>query len=233
MNWMHFSSKDCCLIKMPPLQNAVFRECCSSRCGFRFPDTNTNSPTIPCPLCGEPAYIDHQIELTNDERHLDKNYPQSQNFICILDNIRSVYNVGSIFRTMYGFGISNVFLCGITPDPTHKNFNKTSMGAEDAISWQPHNNTLHVCREIKNNGGVIISLESIKESKPINTYQPTNNGQKIALVVGNELTGIDPSVLAISDHILSIPIFGRNKSYNVTVAFGIGLYVLLSKIESL
>ena len=218
---------------MPLLENAVFRECCSSLCAFRFPDINTNSPSIPCPLCGEPAHIVHRIELTNNERRLDKNYPQPHNFICILDNIRSVYNVGSIFRTMHGFGISNVFLCGITPDPNHKNFIKTSMGAEDAISWQSHNNTLQVCRKIKNNGGMIISLESIKESKPINIYNPPYNGQKIALVVGNELTGIDPSVLAISDQVLSIPIFGMNKSYNVTVAFGIGLYVLLSKTESL
>lgn len=209
-------------------EHGVFRECSSQQCLFRFPDFGVDAGFLPCPLCGAETEIVHHIDLLLDERCRTGTSPSSSKLICVLDNIRSVYNVGSIFRTMQGLGVFETYLCGITPTPLHKNFTKTSMGAEQDIHWHSENNAVRVCHSLKADGYFILSLESSAGSKPINQYKQSFQKEKVAFIVGNEITGIDPSILEMSDMIGSIPITGRNKSYNVTVAFGIGLYSILS-----
>lgn len=204
--------------------HAVFRECCAGNCRFRFPDQQSKNPIISCPKCGADAKVVADIDLSADSRSI-KEINTEIEFVCLLDNIRSVHNVGALFRTMQGFGVEKAFLCGITPTPDHKNFSKTSMGAENDVCWSYDRNALSRIRSLKDEGYTIISLETCAQSQPITSFSWGDSIKRCVIVIGNEITGIDPAILEMSDHTLSIPIIGRNKSYNVTVAFGIGLFV--------
>jgi 23S rRNA (guanosine2251-2'-O)-methyltransferase len=145
----------------------------------------------------------------------------------VFDNIRSVYNVGALFRTSVGLGLKRIFLCGITPTPNHKHFSKSSLGSETEVTWEKTLNCVDQIFFLKEIGYLIISIENSYNSIPIHDLNINNiKHKKIALVVGNEISGIDPDVLSISDKIISIPINGKNKSFNVTTAFGIALYYL-------
>ena len=153
----------------------------------------------------------------------------SLEFIPILDNVRSVYNVGAIFRTAVGYGLRQVYLCGITPTPKHKSFAKTSLGAEKFIYWEKSLNCVDLCKILKDIGYQIISIESTTKSiSPIDVGKKDFKCKKIAVIVGNEITGIDPKVIMLSDLVISIPIIGKNKSFNVTTALGIALFYLVN-----
>ena len=213
---------------MKSLLKAVIRECENQSCRFRFPDTNTTDKSIFCPKCNSAATTREIIDLSRDFR--DDTKPNlSVDIITILDNIRGVYNTGSIFRTAVGFGFERMVLCGITPSPNHRNFGKTSMGAEDFIRWDTSNNCLESCRQQKQSGFMILAAEKTSNSINLCDFnEKIDQAKKIAVVIGNELTGVDPRVLSISDMVFSIPIFGENKSYNVATAFGIIAYHLFS-----
>jgi tRNA G18 (ribose-2'-O)-methylase SpoU len=181
--------------------------------------------SINCPICGSAAFIKETIDLTKDCR--DNNWKSFREFTLILDNVRSVYNVGAIFRTAIGLGLNHVYLCGITPTPKHKKFTKTSLGAENFINWEKSLNCVEQCKLLKEIGYQLISIESTAESiSLLNINKNDFEGNKIAIIVGNEITGIDPKVLSFSDLVISIPIIGENKSYNVTTALGIALFHL-------
>ena len=212
----------------PPLSYAVFRECQNPDCNLRFPDIYNLYTSIICPVCGSAAIIKEVTDLTED--HRDKNdWKPPREFIPILDNIRSVYNVGAIFRTAVGLGSNQVYLCGITPTPNHKNFTKTSLGAENSLKWKKSLNCVKQCKSLKEIGYQLISIESTAESiSLVNMKKDNLYGKKIAVIVGNEITGIDPEVLFLSDLVISIPIIGKNKSFNVTTALGIALFHLIA-----
>jgi len=210
------------------LSHAVIRECLNPECKFRFPDTNYLDDPISCPLCGCEVVIKETIDLTEDNRK-NINFKSSIEFIPILDNVRSVYNVGAIFRTAAGYGLHHAHLCGITPTPKHKNFTKTSLGAENFISWEKSLNCVDLCKSLKDNGYQIISIESTTESiSLINVEEEDLRCKKIAIIIGNEISGIDPKVIMLSDLVISIPIIGENKSFNVTTALGIALFHLVT-----
>lgn len=210
-----------------PLSYAVVRECQNPKCNLRFPDTCDLDVSILCPICGSAAVIKESIDLTNDCR--DNNWKPFNEFTLILDNVRSVYNVGAIFRTAVGLGLNHVYLCGITPTPNHKNFTKTSLGAENFIIWEKSLNCVEQCKSLKKIGYQLFSIESTAESISLLNIKKNNLGDnKIAIIVGNEITGIDPKVISLSDLVISIPISGINKSFNVTTALGIALFHLIS-----
>jgi len=213
---------------MHGLTSAAIRECTSPQCGFRYPDIYIDPKVARCPQCGQNAEIIHFIDLTQRDNQLKTNGILAGNVTCVLDNIRSVHNVGSLFRTMHGFGIKDAVLGGITPTPLHKNFGKTSMCAEEHIQWSSVSNTFKKCQSLKDSGSILISFEISDKAKPIKCFERPEESTNMVFIVGNEISGIDPSILKISDQILSIPILGINKSFNVTVAFGIGLYACLS-----
>ena len=208
---------------MTHFDRAVFRECSNPACLLRYPDLDNHRLQSTCPLCGAAATATHEINLQRNERPPAMEMRPVE-ILCVLDNIRSVHNVGSMFRTMSGFGVKHAYLCGITPNPTHQQFTKTSMGAEIEIEWQVANNAVKICQELKSDGCFIVCLESCASSTPIQEVCLPANDKRIALIIGNEISGIDPALLMLSDLILSIPVKGKNKSYNVAVAFGIGLY---------
>jgi tRNA G18 (ribose-2'-O)-methylase SpoU len=146
----------------------------------------------------------------------------------ILDNIRSAYNVGSIFRTADGLGVKKLYLCGITPTPKEMNaLRKTALGAENTIPWEYHSDGLNVTKNIKDQGYHLIALERTANSLFINDFRPDPSDQRIiALVLGNEKAGVDPGILALCDEVLALPMMGEKASLNVAVAFGAAAYWL-------
>ena len=153
----------------------------------------------------------------------------------ILNNIRSAYNAGSIFRTADGAGVSKIYLCGITPCPTIDNrlstidkVSKTALGAEKTVPWEYCAKTWQLLRElkIKNPKLKVVGLEQTKDSKNIFDYKPKF---PLAILVGNEVKGLSPKILEYVDDIIEIPMYGKKESLNVAVSVGVALYGLINK----
>lgn len=144
----------------------------------------------------------------------------------LLDNLRSVFNVGSIFRTADGMGAAHIYLCGITPTPEHPRLAKTALGAERAVPWTHYNNGLEAVHKLQEERVKLLGLEATPSADSLFNWQNPSVTSPIALVVGNEITGIDPKILGACDHQLSLPMLGEKGSLNVAVACGIALYQL-------
>ncbi len=143
----------------------------------------------------------------------------------LLDNLRSAWNVGAIFRSADGLGINKLYLCGITPTPANQAVTKTALGAEKSVTWEYARNALDIASALKAKHYRVIALEQDERSVSLLRYTvplPT----KTLLIVGNEVTGVDPDLLDLCDHILHIPMRGNKRSLNVAVAFGIAAYAL-------
>ncbi len=139
-------------------------------------------------------------------------------FYVICDNIRSLENIGSIFRTADALGVDKIFLCGICGRPPSSKISKTALGAENWIKWEYYWQSWRVIEKLKSQKISIIALEQTENSIIYTKFKPQF---PLALVIGNELKGISPSVLKRADKIISLPMFGRKESLNVAVAFGI------------
>ncbi|MBI4417436.1 MAG: RNA methyltransferase [Ignavibacteriales bacterium] len=148
----------------------------------------------------------------------------------LLDNIRSLYNVGSIFRTSDGAGIQKLFLTGYTPTPPRREIDKTALGATNSVPWEYARNPLETLATLKRTGVTILALERTDSSRPYT--QVARVEFPICLVIGNELTGIAPEVLAACDGALEIPMFGLKHSLNVAVAYGIAVFELVRRWNS-
>lgn len=204
----------------------VIRECSNPQCGFRYPDLESSHTKAYCPKCGSVAPICVEINNTEAPFQLAQPSKNSLNIKVVLDNIRSLYNVGSIFRTSDGFGASELLLCGITPTPKNPRFSKTSLGAEKTLSWSYHLNALHTCKELKESGYSLIALENQEKTTSLYEMDKKDLPDRVALVVGNEVIGVDPHILRLSDMTVSIPMMGYKSSFNVATAFGIAISYL-------
>ena len=140
--------------------------------------------------------------------------------VVVLDDVRSMHNVGSVFRTGDAFRIEAVYLCGITSTPPMTEIHKTALGAEDSVSWKYFPTALEALQELKNNGYEIYSVEQAHGSTMLQDFQP-NADQKYAVVLGNEVKGVHQEVIDASDGCLEIPQFGTKHSMNVSVTAGI------------
>lgn len=144
--------------------------------------------------------------------------------VVVLDNIRSIYNVGSIFRTSDALGIDKIFLCGVTPAPTdrfgraRKDLAKVALGAEKDIAWEYISSTKEIIKKLKKEGFQIIAVEQDKKSVDFKKVKPK---YPVAVVMGNEVVGIDKKILTLCDVIAEIPMIGNKESLNVSVSFGI------------
>jgi len=143
----------------------------------------------------------------------------------VLDNVRSMHNVGSIFRTSDAFLVEKIWLCGYTPQPPHRDINKTALGATETVSWEYAPDALPVVQMLKNSGFYLASVEQAEGSTNLSEFKITGN-QPIAVVFGNEVEGVQDGILAISDAAIEIPQFGMKHSLNVSVAAGIVLFRL-------
>lgn len=154
--------------------------------------------------------------------------------VIILHNVRSMHNVGSIFRTADAAGVEKIYLCGFTPSPLdefkkpRQQIAKVSLGAENYIPWEACKRTTSLIDKLKKDGYKIFSVEQSKDSKLYNEISLSRAQQeKTALVVGHEIKGLPRSILERSDRVLEIPMRGKKESLNVSVAFGIVVYSLL------
>lgn len=138
----------------------------------------------------------------------------------VLDNVRSMHNVGSVFRTADAFRLEHICLCGITSTPPHPEIHKTALGAEDTISWTHHPDTLGAVNTLREKGFTILSIEQVKNSVKLNDFVIDKN-KKYALVLGNEVKGVQQTVVDSSDDCIEIPQYGTKHSLNVSVTAGI------------
>ena len=199
------------------------QECSNPDCGFRFPSLIGANELTTCPKCGSPLHSAGQAY----PRHFvgeGQRPPNPLELHILLDNIRSLYNVGSIFRTAEALGVAKLHLCGMTATPENPRLAKTALGAEKLVDWEHHNNGLWAARSLRKQGFKLWSIEGGERSESLFEMGIPDGVRKIALVIGNELAGVDPDILAISDRILYIPMLGEKESLNLTVAFGIAAY---------
>lgn len=166
------------------------------------------------------------IELNRLSTEAFKNAQKSQ-VVLALNDIRSMSNVGSLFRTADAFRVEKICLCGITGKPPHKEIRKTALGAEESVEWQGYDDIQECLDHYKEQGYAIVALEQTTTSIDIRSY--ALNGQAIVLVLGNEVDGVNDSVLAQCDAVLEIPQYGTKHSFNVAVSGGIALWELLSR----
>ena len=204
----------------------VIRECTNPDCSFRYPDQESDQSRAYCPKCGSLAEVSEIIDLSAGKNILKTPQTHQLNLVVILDNIRSIHNVGAIFRTADGFGVSEMHLCGITPTPQHLRFSKTSLGAEEVISWQYHPNAVKACSTLKQKGYRLAGLENPPDASNLYAIHEDIIKEPLALVLGNEITGIDPQVLNLCDTVLAIPMQGTKNSFNVATSFGIAVSYL-------
>ena len=143
--------------------------------------------------------------------------------VVVLDDVRSMYNVGSVFRTCDAFRVEGVCLCGITCQPPSTEIHKTALGAEDAVSWHYFKMALEAVQQLKNEGYTVLSVEQVEHSTKLQTFVP-QRAHKYAIVLGNEVKGVHQEVVDASDGCLEIPQLGTKHSMNVSVTAGIIIY---------
>lgn len=149
--------------------------------------------------------------------------------VLVLDNVRSMLNVGSAFRTADAFLIDKIYLCGITATPPHREINKTALGATESVEWEHQENTLALIEELREEGYKIITIEQADESVPLQDFLPYGDS-KYCLVFGNEVFGVDEAVVAMADTCLEIPQFGTKHSLNISVSVGVVLWDFVKKL---
>ena len=149
--------------------------------------------------------------------------------VVVLDNVRSLYNVGSVFRTADAFRLAGVCLCGITARPPHPEIHKTALGAEDSVDWQYFERTEDCVQWLKQKGYTVFAIEQCEGSTLLNS-QFTIHNEKLAVVLGNEVKGVQQSVIDMCDGCLEIPQYGTKHSMNVSVTAGIVIWELFKRL---
>ena len=143
--------------------------------------------------------------------------------IVVLDDVRSMYNIGSVFRTCDAFRVEAVYLCGICQTPPSTEIHKTALGAEESVFWRYYNTALDAVEELQNFGYTVLSVEQVEHSTKLHTFVP-QRARKYAIVMGNEVKGVHQEVVDASDGCLEIPQLGTKHSMNVSVTAGIIIY---------
>jgi len=156
---------------------------------------------------------------------------QKTPLIIVLDNIRSLNNIGSVFRTSDAFLVEKVYLCGISATPPHKDIHKTALGSTETVEWEYIENTLDLIEQLKADQVIVASIEQAENATMLNDFTPQPN-QKYALVFGNEVKGVAQNVVSASDLILEIPQFGTKHSLNISVSYGIVVWDIFSKLNA-
>jgi 23S rRNA (guanosine2251-2'-O)-methyltransferase len=233
-----------------PISSYDIRICNS--CGLRYPREAGHPFGTRCPICmgetrlalsrqlvtepgpGHPSDTNTKDTKSTKGKERRDSLHGSKSFAVLLDNIRSAWNVGSILRSADGFGFAHVYLCGITPLADNEAVTKTSLGAEDSVPWSYHKDAVRLVKGLKAEGWKVYALEDDEravslESDGVMTLRSKAQERAPALhvlIVGNEVTGVDPELLALCDEIYYIPMRGKKKSFNVAIAFGIAAYAL-------
>ena len=150
--------------------------------------------------------------------------------IIVLDNIRSLNNIGSVFRTADAFLVEKIYLCGITAKPPHKDIQKTALGATDSVSWEYKEDAVALVSSLQTQGVIVASVEQAEQSISLAEFQP-ENGKKYALIFGNEVKGVQQEIVSNSDAVIEIPQFGTKHSLNISVSAGVVIWDLFAKLK--
>ena len=150
--------------------------------------------------------------------------------VVVLDNVRSMYNVGSVFRTADAFRIEAIYLCGITSCPPHPEIHKTALGAEDAVDWHYNKEALETVKTLQQQGYEVLAIEQVEGSTMLQNFTPETD-KKYAVVFGNEVRGVGQEVVDCCDGCLEIPQFGTKHSLNVSTTAGIVMWEITRKLK--
>lgn len=177
--------------------------------------------------------MNRKLKLWELDRVDEQVFKSQEKFplIIILNDIRSLNNIGSFFRTADAFNVEKIYLCGITAQPPHREIHKTALGATDTIDWEYRQDIHGLVSELKQEGVAVCSIEQAEETVLLHEISNLNDS-KFALVFGNEVDGVDQSVIDESDYIIEIPQFGTKHSLNVSVCAGIVLWEFAKKYIS-
>ena len=148
--------------------------------------------------------------------------------IIVLDDVRSAYNVGSIFRTADAFRVAGIYLCGISAQPPHKDIDKTALGATDSVDWKYCNHATEAVMSLKEDGYSVYCIEQADKSTSLEDFQPGKDA-RMAIIFGHEVFGVKDELMALSDGCIEIPQFGTKHSFNVAVSAGIILWEISKK----
>lgn len=151
--------------------------------------------------------------------------------IIVLDNVRSLNNIGSVFRSADAFRIEKIYLCGITAQPPHRDIHKTALGATESVEWEYVEDTVELIKKLKHNNIVTLSIEQAENSLKLNEFTPNYN-QKYAIVMGNEVDGVQQKVIDACDYVLEIPQIGTKHSLNISVCTGVVLWDIFAKLKN-
>ena len=207
------------------VQRYQIRQCEEKGCHFRFPIVEESTLGHMCPKCGGKArlinvpYPAHEVEI-------GKFVSEGAEIEALLDNIRSVFNVGNMLRTADGAGIRHMHLCGITPTPNSPKLAKTALGAERSVHWTQHRDGLAAAVSLRKQGWRLWALEGGSRAESLFDARVDPQGPPIVLVVGSEISGVDPGILEHCEKVLCLPMQGVKNTLNVAVAFGIAAYFL-------
>ena len=208
------------------MQNSTYQIRLCNSCGLRYPLMDGHAFGTRCPICMGETRLILSRELNYEPKPARPDQPiRSGTLAVLLDNTRSAWNVGSIFRSADGFGFAHAYLCGITPTPDIEAVTKTSLGAEDSVPWSYHKDAVKLVKGLKKEGWKIWALEDDERAKELGRETKTSE-QKVVLIMGSEVTGVDPDLLELCDEIFYIPMRGEKKSFNVAMAFSIAAYAL-------
>ena len=151
---------------------------------------------------------------------------EKMQIIVVLDNIRSMHNVGSVFRTADAFLLQGIYLCGYTPQPPHRDIHKTALGATETVEWGYFNSAVDVVKSLRGTGYRIFAVEQVRDSIPLQKFI-FEQDDKLAVIFGNEVSGVGEEVLKLCDGCIEIPQLGMKHSLNISVAAGIVLWELV------
>lgn len=151
--------------------------------------------------------------------------------VVVLDNVRSLNNIGAIFRTCDAFAVESIAICGISACPPSPEIHKTALGAEDSVQWRYYPNTLQAVQELKNRGYAVCCLEQVHHSVMLHDFSPIPGVPGYALVLGHEVDGVDQAVVDQADICLEIPQHGTKHSLNVSVCAGIAIYEMTGRLR--
>ena len=162
---------------------------------------------------------------TSDFKNVKKNP-----LVIVLDNVRSLHNVGSTFRTADAFLVDKIYLGGITGKPPHREIQKTALGAQDSVDWEHNTETTEIVKKLKEEKYKVLAIEQTHDSIALQDFTPKED-EKYALIFGNEVFGVSDEVLELCDAAIEIPQFGTKHSLNVSVSLGISLWEFMKKIN--
>ena len=151
--------------------------------------------------------------------------------VVVLDNIRSLNNIGSVFRTSDGFRLESIMLCGITATPPHKDIHKTALGATESVDWSYQKHTLDAIHVLKEDGYTVVSVEQVEGAVMLESFR-VDPAAKYALVFGHEMRGVQQEVVDVSDMCLEIPQYGTKHSLNISVAAGVVIWEVFKQMAS-